>query len=356
LILLNPGPVTVSERVRRALAGPDLCHREPEFSELQQAVRTGLLDVYGCSAERWVAALVAGSGTAALEAMITSLVPADGRLLVLANGVYGERMAEVARIHRIACSVVGAEWGAPIDLAAAERALAAEPGIGHVAVVHHETTTGRLNDLTRLGALCRARGAGLLVDAVSSFGAERLELDAWGVAAACATSNKCLHGVPGVAFVIARRSALAAAGAPSRTLYLDLARHVREQDAGSTAFTPAVPAFHALREALAELAEEGGWAARGARYGKLAERVRGGLAELGIEPHLPPGVSSVVLRSYGLPEGTTYEALHAGLKARGFVIYAGQQCLRQQLFRISTMGEIGEADVERLLAAFREIR
>jgi 2-aminoethylphosphonate-pyruvate transaminase len=353
VILLNPGPVCLSPRVRHALLAPDLCHRESEFCELQERVRALLLAVYGLDPGRWAAVPISGSGTAAVEAMVASLVPSAGRLLSIENGVYGERISALAAFHGIALTRLQLAWGEEIPLARV--GLALEQGATHVAVVHHETTTGRLNALAPLAALCRRAGAALLVDAVSSFGAEELDFEAWGLAACAGTANKCLHGAPGVGFVVARRSALAGACAPPRSLYLDLARYFAEQERGGTPFTPAVPAFHALAEALRELAEQGGWRQRAQRYRRLGERVRRGLAGLGIDPYLEPGASSLVLRSYWLPDGLAYEELHAELKKRGFVIYAGQGRLQADLFRISTMGEIGEDDVERLLAAFAEI-
>jgi 2-aminoethylphosphonate-pyruvate transaminase len=354
VILLNPGPVVLSERVRGALLRPDLCHREAEFSQLQEEIRARLLGVYALAPEAWSAVLLGGSGTAAVEAMLASLVPQGGRLLVLANGVYGERMAAIARAHGIECRALELVWGAPLELGAVREALRSAPGFGHVAVVHHETTTGRLNPLGPLAALCAEHGAQLLVDAVSSFGAERIAFGE-GLAACAATANKCLHGAPGVSFVIARRDALRAAATPARGVYLDLQRWATEQERGGTPFTPPIPSCYALREALAELAQEGGWSARGRRYARLAEQVRTGLERLGIAPHLPPQDSSAVLRSYALPAGLGYDALHDELKKRGFVIYAGQAALRQRVFRISTMGAITDGDLERLLAALAQI-
>jgi 2-aminoethylphosphonate-pyruvate transaminase len=152
-----------------------------------------------------------------------------------------------------------------------------------------------------------------------------------------------------------RRSALDAAVAPPRSLYFDLRSYAREQASGGTPFTPAIPAFYALREALAEHAKRGGWPARGDQYRRLAERVRAGLAACGIRPHLAPEESSAVLRSYRLPDAMPYDVLHAELKKRGFVIYAGQAALRERVFRISTMGEIGDPDIARFLDAIADI-
>jgi 2-aminoethylphosphonate-pyruvate transaminase len=354
MILLNPGPVNLSARVRAALTSPDLCHREKEFGDLQEAVRRRLLAVYGLDARQWAPVLLSGSGTAAVEAMLASLVPPDGALLVIDNGVYGARLAEIARCHDIRHVVLRQPWGTPVDLETLARQLDEAPQTSHVAVVHHETTTGRLNDLAAIARLCGERRLGLLVDAVSSFGAEALEFSAWGVSACAGSANKCLHGAPGLSFVLVRRDALPPEGT-GRGLYLSLARHVQAQDGGTTAFTPAVPLFYALREALGELLEEGGWPARHAHYARLAAIVEDGLGRLQVEPLLRSGPRSVALRAYRLPRGMDYPTLHEGLKRRGFVIYAGQGALSRSIFRVSTMGAIASADLERFVAAVGEL-
>jgi 2-aminoethylphosphonate-pyruvate transaminase len=356
--LLNPGPVTLSERVRRSMLAPDLCHRESEFFDLQDEARQRLLAVYGLDSAEWCAVLMTASGTGAVEGMVSTLVPQDGRVLVAENGVYGERIAQICARYRIAHERMTGDWMRPLDLIGIARRVENGPRDGggrftHLAAVHHETTTGRLNDLRALGDLCRQHGMKLLLDAVSSFGAEPLEFADESLAAVAAAANKCLHGVPGVAFAIVRRRALERA--VSRTYYLDLTRAAAAQDRRDTPFTPAVQAHYALREALREHAEEGGWPARHRRYAALAEQVRTGLAKLDVTTVLPPEESSVVLRSYRMPTSTSYAKLHDGLKERGFVIYAGQGNLAATLFRISTMGDLSAADIDRLLVCCGEL-
>ncbi|AOI85297.1 2-aminoethylphosphonate aminotransferase [Burkholderia cepacia] len=349
MLLLNPGPVTLTERVRRSLLQPDLCHRESEFFDLQDEARARLVAAYELDPAEWAAVLMTGSGTAAVESMIAALVPQDGKLLVIENGVYGERITQIATQYGIAHEVLKHEWMQAPDLAQIAARLDAG-GYSHVAVIHHETTTGRLNDLGAIAGVCRSRGVKMLVDGVSSFGAEAIDFAGGDIDAVAATANKCLHGVPGAAFVIVRRSALAKAA--SRTYYLDLGRLAKLQDQRNTPFTPSVHAYYALVEALREFDEAGGWRARHAHYKALADQAQAGLAARGMPLVLPEGESSVVLRAYRLPQGVTYETLHDGLKARGFVIYAGQGGLSKELFRISTMGAIQAADVERLLEGF----
>ncbi|BAN22529.1 2-aminoethylphosphonate aminotransferase [Caballeronia insecticola] len=352
MLLLNPGPVTLSERVRKSLLQTDLCHREPEFFDLQDEARRRLVAAYELDPAKWSAVLMTGSGTAAVESMIAGLVPEGGRLLVVENGVYGDRVAQIAQQYGIEYEVAKYEWMQAPDIDAIVRLLDTKK-FTNVAIIHHETTTGRLNAIDALSRACAQRGVGLLLDAVSSFGAEAIDFDGGGIAAIAATANKCLHGVPGAAFVIARRDALAQAA--SRNYYLGIARLAKLQDARNTPFTPSVHAYYALVEALREFEEEGGWRARHARYAKLAEQVRAGLAALGMESALPPEESSVVLRAYRLPAGVTYETLHDALKAKGFVIYAGQGGLSKELFRISTMGALDANDMDRLISSFVEL-
>jgi 2-aminoethylphosphonate-pyruvate transaminase len=356
MLLLNPGPVTLSERVRRSLLSPDLCHRESEFFDLQDEARSRLLATYDLDPAHWTAVLLTASGTAAVESMVAALVPQNGRLLVVENGVYGERISLICAHYGIAHERIIGAWLQAPDYPGIAAKLAAAPKdarFTHVAIVHHETTTGRLNELGKLLALCREHGAALLVDGVSSFGAEAIDFGSPALAAVAATANKCLHGVPGAAFVIVRRSELS--NAHSRAYYLDLLRLARLQDERNTPFTPAVHAYYALVEALREYAEQGGRRARYQRYADLAERVRAGFAELGIDPAIPAKESSVVLRAYALPAGVAYPRLHDALKLDGFVIYAGQGNLSQNLFRISTMGDLAAADIDRLLHSFARL-
>ena len=353
LILLNPGPVSLSEGVRRAVAKVDLCHREPEFFELQDEVIRGLLDIYHCDPALWTAVLVGGSGTAAMEAMLASLLPHDANVLVLENGVYGERLGRIAGLYGIEHQALKVAWGEAIDLTSLADLLASG-NFSHVLAVHHETTTGRLNPVDEIASLCTENGVQLLLDAVSSFGAESIPFGQDSLQAIAATANKCLHGIPGLAMVLCRREALKQ-DIKQRTLSLHLQGWAEQQAKQSTPFTPPVNALLGLARALKELDKQGGWKARRSRYRKLATRVADTCQELGVEQWLPAEVSSCVLRSYHLPAGMTYNELHDGLKQQGFVIYAGQGDLAAQLFRISTMGEISDYDMARLVNALQTV-
>jgi 2-aminoethylphosphonate-pyruvate transaminase len=352
MILLNPGPVTLTPRVRQALNCDDMCHREPEFATLTLEVLRALEAVYEGGGE-YAAVMLSGSGTSAVEAMLSTFASRTRPTLVVCNGVYGERMAAMlARQDKPAASLKLA-WTDAIDVAAVERHLDANPDTANVAVVHNETTTGRLNDLGALAAVCEKRRVGLLIDAVSSFGGEALPLDVWKPLAVAGTANKCLHGAPGVSFVLARRDALDSGVSHSTTLYLDLSTYYREQLKGWSPFTQAVHVVSALREALAEFRDEGGWAARNRLYTQRSTRVRRVLADAGIETMIPTAVCSSMLTAFTLPQDADYVALHDSLKDQGFVIYAGQGALAGRVFRIATMGDIGDADLDRLADALK---
>ena len=353
-ILLNPGPVNLSKRVRESLLRPDLCHREPEFIGLQNNIRENLLNVYGLSGEKWAAVLLTGSGTSGVEAMLTSMVPDEGHVLIIENGVYGERMSRIADIYHLPHSRLHYLWGEEIDPEKLMRILGQEK-ISHIAMVHHETTTGRLNDIGKIADICSKHNISLLLDGVSSFGAEDLKFDEWNIAACAATANKCLHGVPGTSFVIVQRGLIDNKQFTPRTLYLDLGKYLSEQDNNGTPFTQSVQCFYALDEALKELNDQGGWRERQKQYRQRMKIVDGGMLELGIKPLLDEAECSCVLHAYHLPDKISYQRLHDQLKSEGFIIYAGQGDLAKTIFRISAMGEISETDMKKFISVMKKL-
>ena len=353
--LLNPGPVTLTKGVRQALLGEDLCHREPEFAELSKRIISGLAGVYKEANASYIPVLLTSSGTGAVEAMF-SLVPREGaNTLVVSNGVYGERAAAMLAAQGKAHLVIASAWTEPIDFAAVEKALASGT-FDHVFAVHHETTTGRLNDIDKLGALCMQYRAPLLLDAVSSFAGERIRFAEWNLLACAATANKCLHGVPGIAMVLAQERAFAERKSGAASVYLDLFRYQKEQRSGFSPFTQSVQVLYGLEQALIELSAQGGWEARHRRYRELTMRVRSSLAKFGITTFLEDAASyGAILSSYRLPTGLSYDRLHDELKREGFIIYAGQGPFTGQMFRIAVMGELTDADIDRMLSVIERL-
>jgi 2-aminoethylphosphonate-pyruvate transaminase len=350
-ILLNPGPANTSREVREALVTPDLCHREPEFFEVMRDCRERLVRLVG-GGEAFAAVLFTGSGTAAVEAAVCSAVPVEGGLLVVDNGVYGDRLLKIAHAHGIPTRALS------YDVAAAARpddvraALRAEPRLTHVAVVHHETTTGVLNPVAEIVRAAATEGRRVLVDAMSSLFGEPLDVTQDGIDFVMASANKCLQGVPGVSFVLARRSALEALrGRPPRSVYLDLATHYLTQEQDNTPFTPAVQVLHAMRQALKELEKEG-VTERIGRYAENARVLRRGMSALGFEILVPEDARSSILTTFKLPSGIAYDPLHDAMKRRGYIIYAGQGDIRKYAFRVSNMGTLTPVDMEGVVKAF----
>ena len=353
-VLLNPGPANTTETVRQALVTPDLCHREEEFFAVMREVREELARLAGGEGTHRTVILT-GSGTAAVEATICSVVEEGRALLVIDNGVYGDRMRRMAEAHRIPHSVVKTEWTEPPRLADLDAALRAHPEVSHVALVHHETTAGLLNPLRAIGDLVARHQRGLIVDAMSSFVGEPLDVQGDRIAFLVSSANKCLQAMPGLSFVVGERSALEALrGRRPRSVSLDLGTHFALQERDDTPFTPAVQLFFALRQAIRELRAET-VAARQRRYRECARRLRDGMEILGFQILIPPEQRSSTLTTFRLPKGLTYPELHDALKARGFIIYAGQGGLREHAFRVANMGTLTPADMDRVLAAFREV-
>ena len=355
--LFNPGPVNLSKRVREALLGADICHRESEFLELHEEIQRRLLDVYALDPRHWQILIHAGSGTSAVESMLVSLVPEGGRVLVLHNGAYGERMQAILECHGISHCSLGFPWDEAIELGRLEEALKAEPALSHVALVQNETSSGRLNDIGGVAALCRERGLPLLVDAVSAFGAEDLCTEAGNVAAYAFSSGKCLHGIPGLGLVLLSREAAESLGKPrkNQNFYLDLQRYLKAFHSRSgPPFTPSVHCCYALREALAELQEAGGWKARRALYLHRRRLLHKGLEIAGFSPLvLAPQASSSI--SIFLLRGMSYAALHDTLKQEGMIIYAAQGRFAEGSFLLSIMGDLPDAVVQRLASRIGEL-
>ena len=350
MILLNPGPVNVSPRVTAAMSRGDLCHREPEFQTLLDSVRVKLVRALAPDGD-WVAVPLTGSGTLALEAGVTSVVSSGRRMLVVVNGVYGERILEMAQTHGIATVVVRSDWGRPPDLAAIENALRADPGIEVVALVHHETTTGLLNPVEAVGRIARAHGRVLFVDAISGLAGDTLRLEEWGVGVCVGVANKCVQGIPGIGFVLTKRSEMQRmAEIPPRSVYMHLPRHFAAHEKHTVPFTAAVQVLYALDEALDELLEEG-VDARVARYGRAAAQLRAGFERLGLKLMLPPELRSNSITTLSLPQGLTYQQLHDRVRKDGFVIYEGQGQLSTQVFRVANMGALSRDDFARFLVS-----
>ena len=353
-VLFCPGPVNLSSHVRSALSSQEICHREPEFAHLLQMVRAKLLHALGCDG-RYTSVIVSGSGTAALEAAVLSSLEPGRKLLVVNNGVYGSRIAQLARIHQLPLTEIRsplAEWP---DLNRVAAALKRDSDIGTVALVHHETSTGMLNPVEGVAALAKKYRRRILVDAISSLGAERLDLGKLNIGICVGSAGKCLHGAPGLSFVLLSGEEASRIGKlKPRSLYLDLATSLKAQEAGDPPFTPAVPLFAAFHAALDDLNKEG-LRLRIARYRQRASFLRAGFKKLGLKFLLEDKLLSNTLTALWLPKGLPYQTLHDRLKRSGFVIYAGQSELAGKIFRVAHMGQLLQSDLKDFLKGLKEI-
>lgn len=353
-ILMNPGPVNVTERVRRSLLQPDICHREEEFSGLLRSIRERLLKIFGLSKTHTVA-VFSGSGTTALEAMLSSFARPDRKILVLSNGVYGQRIESILKIHGTPFHALSSATGDFPKAEQIEPLLKNDPFIHGVAMVHHETSSGMLNPLERVSPLVKKYGKVFLVDAISSLGAEKIDFKKHSIDFLCGTSGKCLHGFPGASFVIlSKAQAYNLKNKKPKTLYLDIANVLAHEEKDDTPFTPDVQILYAFDEALKELLEEG-LASRLRSYAQKCGLLEKGFMDLRLNFLIEKKYRSHVLTALWTPASITYEKLHGALKKEGFVIYAGQSDLKGKIFRVSNLGDIRSEDLRRFLSCLKRI-
>jgi 2-aminoethylphosphonate-pyruvate transaminase len=351
-LLLTPGPLTTSDQTRAAL-GRDWGSRDADFTTLSEGVRSRLAALAGVAATH-VAVPIQGSGTFAVEAAIQTLLPRDGRLLVLINGAYGRRITDIARRLGRACVTLEAPEDQPIRPDRVAEALAADPAITDVMLIHCETTSGLLNPLPAIAACVHNAGRRLLVDAMSSFGAVPIDGAAIPFTALIGSSNKGLEGVPGLSFVIAETEYLATCKGNSTSLSLDLHDQWRGFEAnGQWRFTPPVQVVAALAAALDQLAAEGGIAARTARYRQNCEILVQGMRNRGFTTYITDALQAPVIVTFQMPGGAWFDfpRFYDFLHARGIVIYPGK-LTQAPSFRIGCIGAIGPDDMRR---ALREI-
>ena len=344
-LLLTPGPLTTSERTRAAMER-DWGSRDKGFVDLSELVRARLLPLAGGTAETHAVVPLQGSGTFAVEAAVQTFVPRDGRLLVLANGAYGRRIADIARAT--GRTYVLCEWpeDQAVDPAAVAAILAEEPAITDVAVVHGETTSGLVNDVEAVAAVVAAAGRRLLVDAIGSLGAVPIPAGL-PYTALVGSANKGLESVPGLAFVAARKDALAASAGNAASVVLDLhAQWQGFEGNGQWRFTPPTHVVAALGAALDQLDEEGGVAARQARYRRNCVVLIAGMRALGFTPFLADDLQGPVITTFRTSPGFPFDAMYEWLHGRGVVIYPGKLTAAPS-FRIGCIGDVGEDDMNR---------
>ena len=354
-LLLTPGPLSTSRTVKLAMQR-DLGSRDGEFLDIVHSVRESLLTVAGVSRARgYEAVLMQGSGTFAVESVISSVVPRTGKLLVVTNGAYGRRLGDIAQVHGIRTAEVASPENVrpqPNDVA---RTLKADQTITHVACVHCETTSGIMNPVREIGQVVSRAGRRYLVDSMSAFGAVPLDLEASHVDYLVASANKCIEGVPGFAFVICRRDALLESKPHARTLSLDLfGQWDGFERTGQFRFTPPTHSILAFQRALEELELEGGVTGRARRYEANHRCLIAGMREIGFQEYLPSDRQGYIITSFLFPAHPhfDFDQFYGHLRDKGFVIYPGK-VNDAHCFRVGTIGRIFEADIRVFLVVVR---
>ena len=353
-LMLTPGPATLSRRVKMAMLH-DCASGEEKMLATIAFCRRYLLDL--CNGHGSHAAVpIVGSGTSGVEAAIGTFVPENGKLLIHTNGIYGDRLVEIARKIRTPYASFRTAPYTPPTAGQFEDALRADPAITHVMVVHCETSTGILNPVEEIAAVCKRRGKGLLIDAVASFGAFALDAGALGYDAAVCSANKGLQAPPGLAWVVAKKSALEEAKGNCHSLTLDLwDQHQHLERTGMFRFTPATHLLLGMAEALREHQDEGGLEARQARYRRSWRRLVDGMRQMGFRTLLEDSVASPIVATFHDPPDPNYsfKALYEGMRRRGFIIFPGRLAAANT-FRIACIGIVTEHDIGRALDALAD--
>lgn len=350
-ILLTPGPLTTTLRTKLAML-KDWGSWDADFNAVTARVRHGLLGILH-GAETHVVVPLQGSGTFSVEAAVATLVPHDGHVLVLDNGAYCKRAARLTTLMGRWATSLAFDEAQPVDPAVLERFLQDDPSVTHVVLVHCETGAGVLNPLQAVADVCERFGVGLIVDAMSSFAALEIDARTTRFDALIAASGKCLEGVPGMGFVFIRKEVLAACEGRSQSLAMDLYdQYAYMEKTGQWRFTPPTHVVVALAEALAQFEEEGGQAARLARYTRNCETLVSGMQALGFKPFLDPAVQAPIIVTFFAPDipGYDFKSFYAAVRERGFLLYPGK-LTQVETFRVGCIGAIGPHEITQAVHA-----
>ena len=354
-LLFTPGPLTTSRSVKTAMLR-DLGSRDLEFIAIVRDIRARLLALGHVDPAEYTAILMQGSGTFGIEAVVSSAIPPHGKLLVIANGAYGKRIAQIATVLKIEINTLNYAEDCKPNPQDLETALAADLAITHVAIVHCETTSGIINPMEEIGRIVKRHNRVYVVDAMSSFGAIPMNLAECGINYLISSANKCVEGVPGFSFVLARRKTLEATEGFARSVSLDLLAQQRGLESeGQFRFTPPTHALLAFHQALKELEAEGGVAGRAARYRANHATLVAGMRTLGFQEYLNPPDQGYIITSFRYPQNSNFDfkKFYERLRDKGCVIYPGKVS-NADCFRIGHIGHIGELETRRLLRAIRK--
>ena len=359
-LLLTPGPLSTTRTVREAMM-QEHSTWDIDYNSIVESIRSRLVRLAvrdDTNLDAHTAALMPGSGTFAVESVIGSVIPSDGKLLVLNNGAYGARITTISRMLGIDTVELAQAEIESTDLGQVEQMLANDPGITHVAMVHCETTTGMLNPVEAVGEIVHRHGREFILDAMSSFGGIPMRMESIGAQYLISSANKCVQGVPGFGFVVADRATLEATKGRARSHSLDLFGqwHEMETKGGKWRFTSPTHVVSAFAQALDELEAEGGVDARHARYVANQKTMVDGMRAIGFRTLIGDEVQSPIITSFYFPEAAEFEfqTFYDALKARGFVIYPGKVS-HAQCFRIGSIGDVHPSDMTELIGHVSEV-
>lgn len=350
-ILLTPGPLTTTLRTKLAMLR-DWGSWDADFNAQTAELRRQLLAIVH-GQETHVVVPLQGSGTFSVEAAVATVVPRDGHVLVLDNGAYCKRFGRLATLMGRRTTIAQRAEDEAVSADELDALLKNDPSITHVGLIHCETGTGVLNPLQAVSDVCARHGKGLIVDAMSSFGA--LEIDTRKVQfdALVAASGKCLEGVPGMGFVFIRKAVLDRCAGNSHSLAMDLHdQHVYMEKTGQWRFTPPTHVMVALVEAVRQFVEEGGQPARLARYADNCRTLVDGMGALGFKPFLRPALQAPIIVTFHAPADPRYafKAFYDAAKARGFILYPGK-LTQLETFRVGCIGAIGRNEMRQAVDA-----
>lgn len=353
--LLTPGPLTTTDTVKREMLA-DHCTWDDDYKQITQKIRRELLELAHVSEKDYTVVLMQGSGSFGVESVITSVVGDDEKLLIVANGAYGERMVDIAEHARISYALYEEEYDKIPSAERVEKLLEEDPAITHVAMVHSETTSGILNDIASVAEMVKAAGKTMIVDAMSSFGGVDIEVGKLGIDFIISSANKCIQGVPGFSFIICNRQKLMESAGKARSLSLDLYDQWKtmEKD-GKWRFTSPTHTVLAFAKAMEELKEEGGIPARSKRYYDNNRLLIRKMKEMGIQAYIGEEHQGPIITTFFYPEhhNFSFQEMYEFIKERGYAIYPGK-VTDADTFRIGNIGEIYEEDILRLCDIFEE--
>lgn len=354
--LLTPGPLTTTETVKEAMQ-IDRCTWDEDYKNMTQEIRAGLLKLAHADNGDYTTVLMQGSGTFGVESVLSGVISSTDKVLVLQNGAYSKRMVEMCDYHGIKYVFYEEDYAHVPDPAIVEDVLKSDGNITHISMVHSETTSGLLNDIAAIGELAKKYNKKFIVDAMSSFGGVDINVPEFGITYLVSSANKCIQGVPGFSFIIAKVSDLKQTKGIARSLSLDLYAQweTMEKDGGKWRFTSPTHVVAAFSQALKELAAEGGITARNARYTATNRALRKGMEELGFKAYIDEAHQGPIITTFFYPENCkfTFAKMYVYLKDHGYVIYPGK-LTDAETFRLGNIGEIYMDDVEKILGIFKD--